>query len=694
MPEEADIQLEETHDAQYNTIYHAKIRHNKLNKYQVIKGKDKYDVKEKALAKIAQWNAQWDKEVQKEQERLNKEVQKEQERLNKEVQKVQKENERLNKKKDIENNISTATTKTKEAMQEIESLTQIIVETLQKNENISWESSFNFERYLNLQEPEYPTFKPKPYKPEPHLKPMPNIRRPSKPQALEKPKLPSIPKEPKKTDPKYDPHLNIMDKIFKFRSQRKEKEMEDKFQFDYRNWFDKKQKIEEKHTATLLQWEEDIKRNAINYQEALAQWEQDTEVAIEKWEQDKKKAIEKWEQESKEDLEKWERYKNKAIKKWEQNVQDYIEEKKQAQITVDEKKQEYLNGNKELVVDLCSQVLSDFEYPDYFPQSYELDYSPSSMMIIVDYQLPLPHNIPTLKEVKYVQSSDQFKETHISQTQINSLYDSVVYQIALSTIYKLFNANHQDVVVQIVFNGFVEFVNPSTGKNMVACILSIQTNRNEFMEINLVNVDPKACFKTLKGVGSSQLYSIIPIAPILKISREDKRFVDSYDVAYKLDESLNIAAMDWEDFEHLIRELFEKEFSQTGGEVKITQASRDRGVDAVAFDPDPIRGGKIVIQAKRYTNTVGVASVRDLYGTVINEGATKGILISTADYGPDAYDFAKGKPLTLLNGGNLLHLLEKHGHKAKIDLQEAKKIIAENEKEKGISHRLDKQSSS
>ena len=132
---------------------------------------------------------------------------------------------------------------------------------------------------------------------------------------------------------------------------------------------------------------------------------------------------------------------------------------------------------------------------------------------------------------------------------------------------------------------------------------------------------------------------------------------------------------------------------QYGGEVKITQASRDRGVDAIAFDPDPIRGGKIVIQAKRYTNTVGVASVRDLYGTVINEGATKGILISTADYGPDAYDFAKGKPLTLLNGGNLLHLLEKHGHKAKIDLQEAKKIIAENEKEKGISHRLDKQNS-
>ena len=185
----------------------------------------------------------------------------------------------------------------------------------------------------------------------------------------------------------------------------------------------------------------------------------------------------------------------------------------------------------------------------------------------------------------------------------------------------------------------------------------------------------------MKGVASSKLSTLTPVQPILQIDRSDKRFVQSYDVADQLDDTTNIAAMDWEDFEHLIRELFEKEFQANGGEVKVTQASRDGGVDAVAFDPDPIRGGKIVIQAKRYTNTVGVSAVRDLYGTVLNEGATKGILVSTADYGPDAYEFAKGKPLTLLSGSNLLHLLEKHGHHAKIDLREAKKIIAEKERQ-------------
>jgi restriction system protein len=165
------------------------------------------------------------------------------------------------------------------------------------------------------------------------------------------------------------------------------------------------------------------------------------------------------------------------------------------------------------------------------------------------------------------------------------------------------------------------------------------------------------------------------IAPILEIDRSDRRFIDAKSVALDDTGSTNLAAMHWEDFEHLVRELFEKEFSSRGGEVKVTQASSDGGVDAIAFDPDPITGGKIIIQAKRYTKTVGVSAVRDLYGTVLSEGAIKGILITTADYGPDAHKFALGKPITLLSGSNMLHLLEKHGTKAVIDLKSARKEL-------------------
>ena len=56
----------------------------------------------------------------------------------------------------------------------------------------------------------------------------------------------------------------------------------------------------------------------------------------------------------------------------------------------------------------------------------------------------------------------------------------------------------------------------------------------------------------------------------------------------------------------------------------------------------------------------------------VNEGAIKGILVTTADYGPDAYRFASDKPINLMTGANLLHLLERHGFKAKIDLKAAR----------------------
>ena len=67
-----------------------------------------------------------------------------------------------------------------------------------------------------------------------------------------------------------------------------------------------------------------------------------------------------------------------------------------------------------------------------------------------------------------------------------------------------------------------------------------------------------------------------------------------------------------------------------------------------------------MVQAKRYTNVVGVGAVRDLFGTLMNEGAVKGILVTTSAFGPDSYTFAKDEPITLIDGSNLLYLLEKH----------------------------------
>jgi len=50
-------------------------------------------------------------------------------------------------------------------------------------------------------------------------------------------------------------------------------------------------------------------------------------------------------------------------------------------------------------------------------------------------------------------------------------------------------------------------------------------------------------------------------------------------------------------------------------------------------------------------------------------GAVKGILVTTSLYGNDSREFAKDKPITLIDGANLVHMFQQHGYEVKIELQ-------------------------
>lgn len=358
---------------------------------------------------------------------------------------------------------------------------------------------------------------------------------------------------------------------------------------------------------------------------------------------------------------------------WNSRKDDFYQKRKEYNENIDVLKVQYQNSEIPAIEQYCLLLLQNSKYPFNFNKNIEVLYSAENKILAIEYNLPIPNDLPTLKEVKYIARNYEYREYHFTENQINKKYDDVIYKIVLRSLFEIFTNDVIDGIDAISFNGWVTAINKSTGKEETKCIVSIYVKKSIFNEINLENVDPKQCFKGLKGIGSSTLFDLSAVQPIMLTNKKDKRIVESRTVYYN--EATNLAAMNWEDFEHLVRELFENEFMQNGGEVKVTQASRDGGVDAIAFDPDPIRGGKIVIQAKRYTNTVGVSAVRDLFGTVMNEGATKGILVTTSDYGSDSYEFAKGKPLTLLNGANLLYLFEKHGHRAKIDIEEARKTM-------------------
>lgn len=352
----------------------------------------------------------------------------------------------------------------------------------------------------------------------------------------------------------------------------------------------------------------------------------------------------------------------------------YEREIHESNILIDKLSDSYKNKDSKAIEEYCEIVLNNSSYPDYFPKEFELEYNQDNQLLIVNYTLPSPDQIPKEKDVKFTISKNEKTSIYFSEKEFASRYNKILYMILLRTIHELFESDVINVIDYVCINGLINHLNKATGNYEIKCIATVSAEKNEFTRYNLQNIEPESCFKQLKGISATKLIDLTPVAPLLRIEKSDSRFIEAKDVLKDINDSVNLASMNWEEFEHLIREIFGKEFSLSGGEVKVTQSSRDGGVDAVAFDPDPIRGGKIIIQAKRYTNIVGVAAVRDLFGTVMNEGANKGIIVTTSYFGKDAYDFAKNKPLTLIDGSNLLYLLGKHGYRAKIDINEAKRF--------------------
>lgn len=349
-------------------------------------------------------------------------------------------------------------------------------------------------------------------------------------------------------------------------------------------------------------------------------------------------------------------------KKYEEAKAEFVNEQNAHNKAIRERKKKFEENDPYEVETFFGYVLSESKYPDDFKKDFELQYNKENKILIVSYYLPNEEQVPRITQHKFVATRMEIDEIKMKDKPFETFYNDVFFMCCLRTLKEIFSSDELNQIGAIVYNGWVKYIDKSTGQNAESCVITLEVNKEDFNKINLKNVDHKECVKGLKGIFAPSILTLTPVKPILNIDRTDSRFIESKEVANIDSEGYNLATMPWEDFEYFVRELFDKMFNKNGGEVKVTQASHDGGVDAIAFDDDPIRGGKFVIQAKRYNNVVPAAAVRELYGTVINEGAVKGILITTSSYGKDAHKFAKDKPLSLISGQELLGILNQYGY--------------------------------
>ena len=88
--------------------------------------------------------------------------------------------------------------------------------------------------------------------------------------------------------------------------------------------------------------------------------------------------------------------------------------------------------------------------------------------------------------------------------------------------------------------------------------------------------------------------------------------------------------------------------TETGG------SGPDGGVDLILRK----NGEHLLVQCKNWRRDIGVKIVRELYGVVAAKGATGGIVICSGTFTREARDFARGKPMELIEGTALARMIE------------------------------------
>ncbi|MFI6154591.1 restriction endonuclease [Kitasatospora sp. NPDC051170] len=315
-------------------------------------------------------------------------------------------------------------------------------------------------------------------------------------------------------------------------------------------------------------------------------------------------------------------------------------------------------GEPEAVQEYFSAGLyASAAWPEGFPHALVAAWDAANRELVVNWELPGPDVVPAAARVRYVKSDDREAEVARPAAERKALYKEVLAQSALRVAAELFRADRDGLLDSVVVNGFVQGIDPATGREAERFLSTLTASRADFAALALDRVAPVDCLVGLGGKLSSRPERLDEVKP----GRLPEQVSGS--VAGQGGEGdPDLFEMDPIEFEELIAELFRLR----GFRVMTTARSGDVGVDVVAEDLDPVTGGKIVIQAKRYRKTVPPTAVRDLESTVRHHGAIKGVLVTTAGFGRGSYAYIEGKPLTLVTGPELVDLLAEQGLRGRL----------------------------
>lgn len=128
------------------------------------------------------------------------------------------------------------------------------------------------------------------------------------------------------------------------------------------------------------------------------------------------------------------------------------------------------------------------------------------------------------------------------------------------------------------------------------------------------------------------------------IRRKRKLLDDQQDI-------YSIKALSWKEFEELVAEAYRRQ----GFRVIENGFGPDGGVDVKLIKNNQTT----LVQCKQWrSKNVGVAVIREMFGVMIAESASKVVIICCGVFTRDAISFAENKPIDLIGGAELLSIVK------------------------------------
>jgi restriction system protein len=125
----------------------------------------------------------------------------------------------------------------------------------------------------------------------------------------------------------------------------------------------------------------------------------------------------------------------------EQSVNRERERVRRQHATVDQMARDFAAGKRRAVADYFGGVLTVQRYPSGFPTGVKVAYLPPDRELRIDIDLPLMTAIPQLESAEYQPAKKQLKYKNLAATARNKLYQQVVAQMVLRTLWCIFIAD-------------------------------------------------------------------------------------------------------------------------------------------------------------------------------------------------------------------------------------------------------------